>query len=131
MKQALPFLATLIAFSAPMPVLAQSGGRELIIFGQDKCPTDSSGNEIVVCSRRPEAERFRIPKELRTPAPSPENQSWSQRAASTVNDVGRTGAGSCSAVGGMGWTGCFLQDFKKARAEKRRQEAAAREGTAP
>jgi hypothetical protein len=123
MKIVLLLLGALVALTAPLPADAQSVGRELVIFGSDKCPTDSSGNEIVVCSRRPEAERFRIPKELRTPAPSPENQSWSARAASTVNDVGRTGAGSCSAVGANGWTGCFLQDFKAARAARKAQKA--------
>jgi hypothetical protein len=66
MKHFMPLLVALTALSAPLPALAQSSDRVLVIFGKDKCPTDSTGNEIVVCSRRPEAERYRIPKELRT-----------------------------------------------------------------
>jgi hypothetical protein len=122
MKHFMPLLVALTALSAPLPALAQSSDRVLVIFGKDKCPTDSTGNEIVVCSRRPEAERYRIPKELRTSAPSPENQSWAARSSSTLS-TGRTGTGSCSAVGAGGWTGCYLQEFRKAREEARANAA--------
>jgi len=35
--------------------------NQLIVFGNDPCPA-SSGNEITVCARKGEEERFRIPE---------------------------------------------------------------------
>ncbi len=108
------------------PLAAQRADRVLTIFGEDKCPTTANGDEIVVCARRPEGERYRIPKEFREIEPRPANQSWavtSQAALAT----GRTGTGSCSAIGGGGWTGCYLQQVQQARAEAKQEAAKARD----
>lgn len=100
----------------------------LTLFGNERCPTDNSGNEIVVCVRRGAEEQFRVPKELRDLQVTPENESWAVRATGTVNEgVGVNGIGSCSAVGAGGATGCFAQRVREnraANADRRRQEEA-------
>jgi hypothetical protein len=108
------------------PALAQKADRVLIIFGNDKCPTNASGDEIVVCARRPEAERYRIPKEFRSNLKSPDSQSWAVRSQSALS-TGRTGAGSCSAVGAGGWTGCWAEQMRAAKAEGKAEAAAERD----
>jgi hypothetical protein len=101
---------------APLPVVAQGKQiPQLVIYGDQKCPTDSDGNEIVVCVRRPQSEQFRIPKELRDFKVTPENESWASKVV--ANDhVADTGIGSCSNVGPGGATGCFLQQSQINRA---------------
>jgi len=93
----------------------------LVLYGNQRCPTDQSGNEVVVCSRRPASEQFRVPKELREIEITPENASWATRASDTMNaGSGVNGIGSCSAVGAGGATGCFGQ---AARVNKRTNQA--------
>ncbi len=114
MRTALSAAALLLApFVAPLPVQAQlSNDRVLTIFGEDKCPSDT------ICVRAPEAERFRIPKQFRNNgATGPENQSWAARAQATTDAGARSGTGSCTASGPGGWTGCFQQQMRAARAE--------------
>jgi hypothetical protein len=94
---------------------AQSG--VLIIYGEDKCPTNDDGEEIVVCQRLDEADRFRIPQNLRQQSGRPQaNESWAVRSADAL-DAGRMGTGSCSTVGPGGQTGCFVRQATRARAE--------------
>jgi hypothetical protein len=70
-----------------------------------------------VCARLPEGDRYRIPPNLRNDPNAPANQSWANRAIE-LSYVGRTGIGSCSTVGGGGFTGCFDQLVRQARAER-------------
>lgn len=115
------FVATSMA---AVPAFAQQTDRVLILYGNDKCPTNASGQEIVVCSRRPEAERYRIPKELRSPILiTPENQSWAAKANDTLNAGGASGTGSCSAVGAGGWTGCWAQQMRDAKRQRQADSA--------
>jgi hypothetical protein len=88
----------------------------LIVYGQDPCPR-GQGDEIVVCARKPESERYRIPENLRSDPNNPANQAWANRAQS-LEYAGRSGIGSCSPVGAGGWTGCFNQLVREARAER-------------
>jgi hypothetical protein len=112
---ALGSAATLFAAA---PAAAQSDRiARVIVYGNDPCPTSASGDEVVVCARRPERERYRIPKELRDRRNGGENPSWAERAES-LEYVGRTGIGSCSPVGPGGFTGCFNQMVREARAER-------------
>ncbi len=83
----------------------------LVLYGNERCPTDADGNEIVVCTRQDAAEQFRIPKDLRNFKITPENQSWALRAQGTL-DTGASGIGSCSAIGPGGSIGCSNQQFK-------------------
>lgn len=110
----------LVAFPASAQNAAQNG--VLIIYGNDKCPTNENGEEIVVCTRLDESERFRIPKALRTPAIKPQNESFAARMDSVVT-ANPTGTGSCSTVGPGGTTGCFVKEAKAARAEYKDRKA--------
>ena len=90
--------------------------NQLIVYGTDPCPA-STEDEIIVCARRPENDRFRIPAPLRE-TPGPASNAWANRA-SELQYVGRGGIGSCSPVGPGGATGCLLQFINQARAERR------------
>lgn len=115
-------LATLAPLAFVSPAAAQDGSdgggeriNQLIIFGDDPCPP-SAGDEITVCARKAEAERYRIPEALRGVG-SPANDAWNNRVLA-YETVGKTGAQSCSPVGAGGWTGCATQLIDKAYAEK-------------
>src|SRR4051794_2717003 len=121
MKAALFLIATAGALAAGLaaPAGAQQRIRQLVIYGNDPCPRGASGDEIVVCARKPETERYRIPQELRNaPSDDPASQSWANKAES-LEYVGRTGIQSCSTVGPGGFTGCWAQMLSAARAERR------------
>ena len=99
----------------------------LVLYGNQRCPTDNSGNEVVVCVRRSAAEQFRVPKELRELQITPENEAWAVRSQSTLAaGVGANSIGSCSAVGPGGQSGCFQQRVREARAENGERDAAKR-----
>ncbi|PTD26727.1 hypothetical protein [Sphingomonas fennica] len=118
MKTVIASLAFVIAASAAMPfdvAQAQRSERVLTIYGNDKCPT-SNGEEIVVCRRLDENERYRIPKDLRD-SELTGNDAWNERARS-FEYVGRSGAQSCSPVGSGGASGCMREMFRKARDER-------------
>jgi hypothetical protein len=88
----------------------------VIVYGSDACPV-SKGDEITVCARKPESERYRIPEGLRD-HPSPQNEAWTNRVSS-YERVGAAGTQSCSAVGAGGWTGCMHNFVANAYAEKK------------
>ena len=120
---ALPALAQQPGVPAPeadaaaiVPPVDDSRVNQLIIYGDDPCPA-STGDEIIVCARLPEDDRFRIPPNLRNDPNDPASQSWSNRALE-LSYAGRVGTDSCSPVGGGGFTGCFNQIVRNARAER-------------
>jgi hypothetical protein len=92
--------------------------NQLIVYGNDPCPQSQDPNEITVCARLPEDDRYRVPPNLRENPNDPASQSWTGRATE-LSYVGRTGTESCSTVGGGGFTGCFNQIVSQARAERR------------
>ena len=112
----------------PAPAVAQSSDHvsEIIVYGNDACPR-STDDAIVVCARKPEADRYRIPEKFRSSGSRQSRQAWANRARA-LETVGATGINSCSPVGPAGFTGCMMQVIKQARRES--NEAAA-EGTAP
>lgn len=110
---------------APAPAAAQSSPG-VVVFGSDPCPRDTSG-AIVVCTHRPETERYRLPKTQQLQGPRQSRQSWANQAADLASE-GNTGPMSCSAVGPGGHTGCLIQEIKRAKREA--QEATAQQ-TAP
>jgi hypothetical protein len=111
---ALALLPTALAAQAAAPAERVT---HIIVYGRDACPRGSP-DEIVICGRRPETERYRIPKALRDqPGTDPESTSWAERAQS-LEYVGRTGTQSCSPVGPGGFTGCWSQMMRAARQER-------------
>ena len=95
--------------------------RQVVVYGRDPCPRGRA-DEIVICARRPNSERHRIPRAVRDRTPARGGTSWAARARS-LEYVGRTGIQSCSTVGPGGHTGCWEQMMRTAREER---EAAAR-----
>ena len=112
----------------PASALAQSSNQvsEIIVYGNDPCPR-STDDAIVVCARKPEAERYRIPEKLRSTGSRQSRQAWASRARA-LETVGATGINSCSPVGPAGFTGCLSQVIKQARADSRESST---EQTAP
>ena len=102
------------------PALAQNTKvSEIIVYGTDPCPR-STDDEIVVCARKPESERFRIPEALRKGGSLQSRQSWAARARQ-FETVGRTGVNSCSPVGPAGYTGCMEQVINQAFTDREEQ----------
>ena len=102
------------------PALAQNTKvSEIIVYGTDPCPR-STDDEIVVCARKPEAERYRIPESLRQGGALQARQAWAARAKQ-FETVGRTGVQSCSPVGPGGFTGCMEQLINQAFNEREEQ----------
>ena len=112
-------LAVMLA-AAPAPLAAQNAKvSEVIVYGTDPCPR-STDDEVVVCARKPETERYRIPERLRTGGSLQSRQAWAVRAKS-FETVGATGINSCSAVGPASHTGCLEKLIDEAFAERREQ----------
>ncbi len=110
-------------FAAALPASAQTAPlrtKEIIVFGTDPCPR-STDDEVVVCARRPEKERYRLPEALRPTGPPQLSQSWAARSKA-LTTVGSTGPGTCSNVGPGGTVGCALNDIQQGLAERREQD---------
>jgi hypothetical protein len=90
--------------------------NQLIVYGDDPCPP-STEEQINVCARLNDKERFRIPTNLRDNPNDPVNQSWGARAVE-LQYVGRSGIGSCSTTGPGGMIGCYNDLVRQARAER-------------
>ncbi len=105
------------------PADAQRRQRLIEIFGDDRCP-ESSNDEIVVCAKKPESDRYRIPTELREGSTPGDREAADARVDEMVY-VGRTGTQSCSPVGPGGFTGCHEQLAREWREEKRQRARAA------
>ena len=104
-------------FAAPASAQsAEEKVNQLIIYGDDACPP-STGNEITVCARKGESERYRIPENLRE-STSPQNDAWTNRVLA-YETVGSNGTMSCSPVGAGGMTGCVGKMIDTAYAERK------------
>ncbi|MFM5885723.1 MAG: hypothetical protein ACKOQ3_10445 [Novosphingobium sp.] len=116
-RSSLAALAALASLAAPAAAqdAAEPKVNQLIVFGDDQCP-ESQGDEIVVCARKAESERYRIPSILRQ-STSPQNEAWTNKVLA-YETVGRGGIQSCSPVGPGGWTGCSSKLIRDAYAEK-------------
>ena len=113
------FLPLLALGAAAGPALAQGGDERVnmvIVYGDDACPA-STAEEITVCARKDESERYRIPEPLRF-SDDPENIAWTQRVE-RYETVGDSGIMSCSPVGPGGITGCTQELIEAAYGERR------------
>ncbi len=124
MRAFLSITFTGLALIGSAPAMAQAAPsapdekiNQLIIYGDDKCP-ESKGDEIVVCARLDEAERYRIPNSLRSGEASVSKDAWTNRVKS-YEYAGASGILSCSPVGANGFTGCGLREINEAFAEKK------------
>ncbi len=108
--------------SAPATAQDQPGDRVnlVIAYSEDECPPPAEG-EIVVCEILVEADRYRIPRTLRT-SDSPQNKSWAERVE-TIRYAGDFGTLSCSPAGAGGFLGCTQKLIDAAYAEKREGSA--------
>jgi len=105
----------------PAPASAQAGNAvsEIIVYGSDPCPR-STDDQVVVCARKPESERYRIPEKLRSSGTRQQKEAWANKATEIMT-VGATGTNSCSPVGPGGFTGCEIKLIKEARTQQRQQ----------
>lgn len=118
----------LIALIPPLPVAAQPAPPpqrvlNLTVYGEDPCPK-SEGDEIVVCARRPESERYRIPKKLREKPEAAGGPGWGSQVATMEQVQRNTTPMGCSPIGGAN-TGCYAQMMAQWFAERRRMQSEA------
>jgi len=116
---AVAFAGGYAALPAPAIAQAQPNIAEIIVYGNDPCPR-STDDQVVVCARRPEAERYRIPPNMRQSGTPQQMESWAVRSKS-LETAGNTGINSCSPVGPAGYTGCLQKLIKEARGERKQQ----------
>ncbi len=119
-----PFLtfAALGAAAYALPAAAQQAVETgddsynmVIVYGEDECP-QSTADQIVVCARKSENDRFRIPESLRF-SDDPANEAWAQRVE-RLEMIGDFGIMSCSPAGAGGFTGCTQQMIDEAYADR-------------
>jgi hypothetical protein len=95
----------------------------LTVYGDDSCPK-GEGDEIVVCARKPESERYRIPKALREKPEVAGGPGWGSQVAGMEALSRQTIPGSCSAMGSYGFTGCSAARLQQWFAERRMDQSA-------
>jgi hypothetical protein len=89
----------------------------IVVYGADPCPA-SGPEEIIVCARRPEADRHRLPERFRENPERRVQESWAMQSE-VLEFVGRQGIRSCSTVGPGGWTGCWDEMVRQAYDDRR------------
>lgn len=118
------FVSALFASAAALvaagPAAGQSANEKInmvIAYSEDECPVAQPG-EVVVCEILVEADRYRIPSNLRQ-STSPDNVSQEARV-DKIKYAGDFGAMSCNPAGAGGFTGCtqkFIEAAYQDRAE--------------
>ena len=122
-------LAALLGLAAFLPALAPAGAAAetparqstLVVYGTDPCPTSGPDNEVVVCARRPEEERYRIPRRIRERQQT--ETSWASRVEGLEDESRQMRPNSCSVVGSNGFTGCTAAMIRQWYAERRARRA--------
>jgi hypothetical protein len=121
-----------VALAASLLTLLSVGGAadaqppqtifNLVVYGDDPCPK-AKDDEIIVCARKPESERYRIPKKLREKPEPAGGPGWGSQVATMEQVQRQTLPGSCSAIGSNGFTGCTAKALEQWFAERRMQES--------
>ena len=96
--------------------------RQVIVYGNDPCPRGIN-DEIVVCARRPESERYLLPPQARPPSPADSRSALERQQE--IRETTDVGIGSCSAVGPGGHTGCLQEQINRSRVGMDGEEDAA------
>jgi hypothetical protein len=111
-------MAVTALLPAPLSAQDQAGDKvnTVIVYGDDACP-QSTPDQITVCARMDENERFRIPSALRQSG-DPANEAWASRVQA-FETVGAFGPLSCTPYGAGGELGCTAKMIEQAYAEKR------------
>ncbi|MDE2339781.1 MAG: hypothetical protein KGL21_01765 [Alphaproteobacteria bacterium] len=122
MTRSISILVIALFAAVPGTASAQASEGVTVIYGNDKCPTNEKGEEITVCARQPESERFRIPKDLRSGGKYADRESWAVTSHDLLN-AGASGPGSCTNSGLGAWTGCSTQDYSSWKAQKRLEKS--------
>ena len=109
-------LAALLSVAAAFPSVAlafdpPARQSTLVVFGNDPCPSSGADNEVVVCARRPEEERYRIPRRIRERQPT--ETSWASRVEGLEEASRPMRPNSCSVVGSNGFTVCTSQMIRQ------------------
>lgn len=114
-------LATIVAAS-PAAAQDQAGDRVnmVIAYNENECPEPTQEGEIVVCQIVVEADRYRIPSNLRQ-SDSPENTTLGERFEK-IRYIGEFGAFSCDPAGAGGFTGCTQKMIEAAYADRAQGE---------
>lgn len=119
-RRALTALAALDLAMPPAAAQAPQRETNVTVYGDDPCPPPADPEEIVVCARQPEEERYRIPRELRRGERRLET-SWGTRSEMLEEAQRDTRPGSCSVVGSFGQSGCFQAMIRQWAAERRQR----------
>ena len=115
----LPIAATLLALGSPLAAQqAPPIQTQVTVYGEDPCPP-SSGDEIVVCARQPEEERYRIPPIFRERSDRLTEESWGSRVEQLEEASRPERPNSCSVVGSGGMTGCAAEIVRQWYNERR------------
>ncbi len=116
-----PFAA--LAFASPAAAQENSGERVnmVIAYDETECPEPTVEGEIVVCEILVEADRYRIPSNLRQ-SDSPENIARTRQIES-IRYIGAFGTLSCDPAGAGGFTGCTEKFIDEAYAEREGAES--------
>ena len=92
-----------------------------MVYGDDPCPVEEGGG-IVVCARKPESERYRIPKDLRQKKEVIGSQGWGSRVQTMEASGRQLLPNSCTAIGSNGQTGCTQAMLRQWFEERRLAE---------
>lgn len=120
-------ISCLIALAILLPAMAQAEPEKApqrylttTVFGSDACPAPK-GDEIIVCARLPESDRYRIPPNLRKKPrkDSGAGASWASRARGLEDAQRFTRPGSCTAIGAGGQSGCTDAMIRQWNEERR------------
>lgn len=111
----------LLALLIAAPAEAREGPVRqinLTVYGEERCPPPSD-EEIVVCARLPEEERYRVPPALRERRDRPAEISWASQNEALEEDARTQRPDSCSVVGSGGQSGCTGSLIRQWLAERR------------
>jgi hypothetical protein len=109
--------AALAFATSPAAAQDEAGDRvnTVFVYGEDECEA-SNPEDVTICVRFDESERYRIPEALRQSS-DPDNEPWASRVRA-YEAVGKSGPLSCSPVGAGGELGCTMKMIEAAYQER-------------